>query len=151
MFASHESRLVSVATLVALASAHPRAWFAQSSAPSDVVSVRIIVVSTAVAAEDVLRRVKAGESFADLAKALSVDPSAESGGLLEGVSRSALRSELRNAVEGLQPGEISAVVRVPTGFAVVQLVGNANGQSGTSSSDAAPKLNPGMSAKAASE
>jgi tetratricopeptide (TPR) repeat protein len=132
------------AVAVAFTPAHPNALSGQSSDPADVVSVRIIVVSTAAAAEDVIQRVKAGESFTNLARALSIDPSAESGGLLEGVSRSELRSELRNAVQGLRPGDVSTIVRVPTGFAVVELAAS-NAPAGDSP-PGAPALNPGVSA-----
>jgi tetratricopeptide (TPR) repeat protein len=90
--------------------------------PPDLISLRIIVVGTAAEAEEVIARVRDGESFADLAKALSIDPTAERGGELGRVSRSALRPDLRTAVDGVLPGHVSGVVRVPTGYAVLQIV-----------------------------
>lgn len=117
---------LAAATLVAFAPAFPQSTTAEPGASSDVVSLRILVVTTAEDAAQIAERVHAGESFPALARALSIDPTAEAGGLLSGVSRSGLRLELRSALEGLEPGQISGVVRVPTGFAVLQLVSDAS-------------------------
>ena len=133
--------------LASFVPAFPQSVPAPSNSSPDVVSVRIIVLSTAAAAEEIIQRVKAGESFAALARALSIDPTAGSGGLLSGISRSALRAELRDAVQSLQPGQTSGVVRVPTGFAVIQLATDDDGQSAAQSAAAATGLNPGVSAE----
>src|SRR6476469_5869132 len=133
--------------LAAFAPAFTQSIPAPTNSAPDVVSVRIIVLSTAAAAEEIIQRVKAGESFAALARALSIDPTAGSGGLLSGISRSALRAELRDAVQGLQPGQTSGVVRVPTGFAVIELATDDDGQSAAQPATAATGLNPAVSAE----
>jgi tetratricopeptide (TPR) repeat protein len=108
------------------ATALPQIPAAEPTPGADLVSLRIIVVGTAVEAEQITTRVHAGESFSDLAKALSLDPTADAGGLIGGIPPSALRPELRDGLKGLEPGQVSGVVRVPTGFAVLQLVAHAS-------------------------
>ena len=84
------------------------------------VTFRLIVVSTAAAAQDVAAQLAAGSDFAALARARSIDPSSERSGLIGPVDVPALREELRDALTALAPGQVSAIIRVPTGFAVVQ-------------------------------
>ena len=96
---------------------------AQTSVPSsDERTLRIIVVESAVEAERVRERLLAGDRFDTLATQLSVDPSANRGGMLGRLQIAALRPELRAAVQTLGVGQISAVVPVPTGFAVLKVV-----------------------------
>ena len=85
-------------------------------------TLRIIIVSTVEEAQRVVEALRAGEDFAALAKKVSIDPTANHGGLLGTLAPSALRQEVRDAIEGLRPGQISAVVPVPTGFAVFEVV-----------------------------
>ena len=83
---------------------------------------RIIVVESPDAARRVLDQLAAGENFVALAQKVSVDATGRNGGLVGPISVSDLRGELRAALEGLRVGEMSGVVRVPTGFAVLKLV-----------------------------
>lgn len=87
-----------------------------------VLTLRIVVVGSAEEANRVLERLKRGDAFAVVARAESIDPSARDGGLLGRLELAALRTEVRRAVEGLQPGDLSPVVPVATGFAVLQVV-----------------------------
>jgi VCBS repeat protein/PPIC-type peptidyl-prolyl cis-trans isomerase-like protein/ASPIC/UnbV protein len=86
------------------------------------VSLQVIVVDTASKAQEALERLKRGAKFAHVAKELSIDPNAISGGYVGEADASSLRPELRVAVESLQPGQVSAVVKVPTGFVIVKLL-----------------------------
>ena len=61
-----------------------------------------------------------GEDFAALAKEKSVDATAEDGGYMGKVDPAALRPELREALKGITPGQITGVIKVPTGFAIVK-------------------------------
>ena len=90
--------------------------------PAEDVTLRIIVVSTMAEAQRVVGQLQGGESFVALAQQVSLDPSAANGGLLGRVAVSALRPELRQAVQGLQVGQLSPVVQIPTGFAVLRVV-----------------------------
>ena len=83
--------------------------------------LRIIVVSSADEAARVQRRLAAGENFIAVATAVSIDPSAPRGGAIGRLAPSSLRPELQAALSGLKPGQVSPVVRVPTGFAILKI------------------------------
>ena len=63
-----------------------------------------------------------GADFAVLARQKSVDATSLDGGLLGKVDPSTLREELRTAVRGLAPGQLSPVFRIPSGFAIVKVL-----------------------------
>ncbi len=112
--------------------------------PSDHVTVRMIVVGSADEAAQVVQRLTNGADFAVLAKSLSIDPTADSGGWLGRVAVSSLRPELRRALEGLKPGQVSPFVRIPTGFAILTVVPETD--AGRIESPAPATLNPGVAA-----
>lgn len=89
---------------------------------SDEVTLQIIVVGSAEQAQNILDRVKKGESFLTLAKENSIDSTAEDGGRMGSVSLSMLRPELRNALKDVAPGQISPVVRTTLGYAILKVV-----------------------------
>ncbi len=104
------------------------------SAPSEEVTLRIIVVSSPAAAQSIRDRLQKGEDFAALAKRESIDSTAEDGGLMGKVTLSMLRPELRDALQGLGIGQISEVAHIPLGYAVLKVVkglGNWGGPSAT--------------------
>ena len=92
-----------------------------SQASDEAVTLRMIVVGTADEAQQVIARLRAGADFSALARAESIDPTAASGGSLGTLSISALRPELRDALRDIAPGQITPIVQVPTGFAVVKV------------------------------
>jgi tetratricopeptide (TPR) repeat protein len=104
---------------VSLASQSPSAT--QSASP-DEVTLRIIVAASADDAQRIRERLDRGENFVALAIAESIDPSAPAGGLLGRLRLSSLRPELREALQSLRPGQLSPVVQIPTGFAVLKVV-----------------------------
>jgi tetratricopeptide (TPR) repeat protein len=81
---------------------------------------RIIVVSTEQEAATLADQLGAGASFAALARTRSNDPSAQQGGLIGPIETAALLPQLRDALERLAIGQVSAVLRMPTGYALVQ-------------------------------
>src|SRR5688572_33441899 len=85
------------------------------------VTFRIIVVSSDEAAQRIAQQLAAGTNFVALAEAQSIDPSARRGGLIGPVALSALRPEMRAALQRLEAGQVSPVIRLPLGFAVIQL------------------------------
>ena len=95
--------------------------------PENELNLRIIVVGSQEAAERLLQRLAQGESFVALARAESLDPSAGNGGLLGRLALSTLRPELRAALQGVKPGQVTPVVRIPTGFAVLQVIAEDGG------------------------
>src|SRR5688572_21087632 len=64
-------------------------------------TLRIIVVSSMEAAERVAARLEAGESFVAVAKAESIDRTAERGGWLGRLALPDLRNEVRQALAGV--------------------------------------------------
>lgn len=100
---------------------------AQSAPPSDDpahkgVPLRIIVVSTAVEAQQLFVRLKNGEDFAVLAKEKSTDPTADSGGYMGMTDPATLRSELREALVNVKAGEISPVAHISAGYAILKVL-----------------------------
>jgi tetratricopeptide (TPR) repeat protein len=94
-----------------------------SQAPAEAqVTFRIIVASSADRAEQVVERLKQGADFATLARSDSLDPSAADGGLIGPIALSELRAELRDALASVPIGGVTRVLRMPTGFAIVQRV-----------------------------
>jgi tetratricopeptide (TPR) repeat protein len=109
--------------------------------PTDQVTLRIIVVSTADEAQRVAERLAGGENFIALATKVSIDPSADRGGLLGRLALSSIRPELRTAVQGLAVGQVSPVVRIPTGFALLKVAPDAEaGDSTAANSSPNPAL-----------
>jgi len=128
------TRLALIATALLVAALVP----VRSQAPQgQTILFRIIVVESPDAAQRVREQLIAGENFPALAQRLSVDATGRNGGLIGPVAITDLRGELRTALEGLRSGELSGVVRVPTGFAILKIVpseeASAGGQSSTDS------------------
>ncbi|UCH83185.1 MAG: peptidylprolyl isomerase [Candidatus Latescibacterota bacterium] len=74
--------------------------------------------------KDIQRRIENGEDFGDLAKALSEDPSAETGGNLGKLKLEDLgNEEFAKAADALSIGEVSDPVLTPFGYHLIQLVG----------------------------
>ena len=86
------------------------------------VTLRVIVVRTPEQASQVLERLKAGYDFATLAKEKSTDPTADSGGFMGRMDLAALRPELRDALQGVAPGQLSPITRIPSGYAILKVI-----------------------------
>jgi len=90
--------------------------------PSTGIPLRILVLNSADEAARVRVELEKGADFGVLARQKSVDATSLDGGLLGKVDPSTLREELRTALRGLAPGQISPVFRMPSGFAVVKVL-----------------------------
>ncbi|MBV8207705.1 MAG: peptidyl-prolyl cis-trans isomerase [Acidobacteria bacterium] len=74
-------------------------------------------------AEDVLKQVRAGGNFAELAKKYSDDPgSKEKGGEYDNIQRGTFAPEFEKAAFAMSPGEISGLVQTTFGFHIIQLL-----------------------------
>lgn len=78
--------------------------------PAGQVTVRVIVVDAADEAAGILQQLKAGADFAAVAREKSTDATAVDGGLLGRVDPATLRAELRDALQGMRPEDLSRVV-----------------------------------------
>ncbi|HEY0408019.1 MAG TPA: peptidylprolyl isomerase [Pyrinomonadaceae bacterium] len=73
-------------------------------------------------AEDILKRARAGEDFAALAKEFSTDPGSKAeGGELGWFGRGKMVKPFEEAAFSLQPGQISDVVESDFGFHIIQV------------------------------
>ncbi len=74
-------------------------------------------------AEDILKKLHNGASFADLAKKYSEDPgSASQGGDLGYFGRGVMDPAFEKAVFALSPGQVSGIVRSAFGFHIIKLL-----------------------------
>lgn len=111
------------------------ALFSQASprgqdGPSGTVTLRVIVVSSEAEAQQILDRLKKGEDFGVLAKGESIDPNAENYGYLGSVNLDTLRPELREALRGLAPGQVTSIIKVPGGYAILRVLPESEGSVG---------------------
>ncbi len=72
-------------------------------------------------AEAIRARTVAGESFEKLAAELSDSPSRANGGLIGPLSLDDLASQVRQTIEPLKVGEVTAVLRTSTGYQLLKL------------------------------
>jgi len=72
-------------------------------------------------AEDIRKRLLAGEPFARLASDLSDSPSKANGGLVGPITADVLAPELQEALKGLKSGDLTPVLRTSRGFQVIKV------------------------------
>ena len=90
-------------------------------------------------ADDLLKQVRAGADFAELAKKQSQDPSAAQGGDLGGFERGKLAKQLEDLTFGMKKGDVSDVIRTKQGFVILKVTDHA--MAGTPSfSEAEPRI-----------
>ena len=72
-------------------------------------------------ADDIRKRVDAGEPFAKLASELSESGSKANGGLIGPISRGDLSPELLKEIDPLKPGQMTRVLRTTRGYQIIKL------------------------------
>ena len=88
------------------------------------VSVSHILVSTKEEAEKIIKKLKNGEKFDELAKKYSIDPASNIyGGDLGKYRYGELLPEFETVVEKLNTGEISDVVKTAYGYHIIKITG----------------------------
>ncbi len=105
-----------------------RTLLAQEAAPRIAVNLQVIVVDSESKAQEALERLKRGEKFSTVAAQMSIDPNASNGGYVGEAEVASLRPELRAVVESLKPEQVSPIVKVPTGFVILKLLGKTQEQ-----------------------
>ncbi len=86
------------------------------------IHVRHILCDQRYEAEDLLKKMKQGEAFADLAQKYSKCPSAARGGDLGEVDSSRFVEPFAEAAEMLNAGEVSPVVGTRFGYHIIQRI-----------------------------
>ena len=86
------------------------------------VALRVSVVGTPEQANQALEKLMAGYDFSTLAKEKSIDPTADSGGFMGRMNPADLRPELRDALQGVAPGQLSPITRIPSGYAILKVI-----------------------------
>ena len=112
---------LSLLALALLTGASTKAW-TQQDASSRPIEVGIIVTSTEAEAANLLRRLNAGWDFSVLAKEYSIDPTSSDGGYMGKVRPSQLRPDLRDALISHTTGQLSTIISVPSGFAILKIL-----------------------------
>jgi len=87
---------------------------------SNTARARHILVEQEYEAQDVLRKLRAGESFEELARVFSKCPSSRQGGDLGVFDRGRMVEAFDEAVFQLKPSEISEPVRTRFGYHIIQ-------------------------------
>ncbi len=96
------------------------------------VEVSHILVEDEKTAKDILKKVKDGGNFAELAKEHSTDTaSAENGGELGYISKGEMVEEFENAAFALKTDEISDVVKSDYGFHIIKATGHKEAKEST--------------------
>ena len=72
--------------------------------------------------DDVVRKLKEGKSFSELATLFSTCPSSKMGGDLGVVEESRLDADFLEAAQQLKPGEVSEVVKTRFGYHLIKKV-----------------------------
>jgi tetratricopeptide (TPR) repeat protein len=88
----------------------------------DAIAVGILVVDSVDEAASILRQLQGGADFVVLAREKSTDATSVDGGRLGQVDPATLRPELRDALQGLRPGELSRIVKLPSGYAILKVL-----------------------------
>ena len=75
-------------------------------------------------ANDLLKQIRAGASFEDIAKKNSDGPSAAQGGDLGGFKRGTLAKELEDRTFAMKAGEVTDVIRTKQGYVILKVTGH---------------------------
>lgn len=97
------------------------AWTTGAAYQDAAVGVRLIQTDSPSTAETLRARVAAGDSFSELARTHSLDPTAASGGYLGTVRIGDLRPEFREALSGVERGETSPAIQVDGRWVILRL------------------------------
>ena len=113
---------IAVTVLITLLATTPVFSQTATQPASQTLELRIIVVGTITAAQELEDRLQAGESFEELATEFSADFSAEDGGYMGEFALDQLRPEYQAVLGGLMPGEVSAIARVDSEYVLLQVI-----------------------------
>ena len=108
--------------LLAVAAMNTYSSGAQADNASRKMDLGIIVMPTLNDAQLVVKQLKKGTDFFVLAKERSIDATAPDGGYMGNLAPGQLRAELQDALKGLRVGDLSDVIHLPSGFAILKVL-----------------------------
>src|SRR5438270_10685442 len=73
-------------------------------------------------ANDLLKQIRAGAAFEDVAKKFSDGPSAADGGTLGMFKRGQLSKQLEDTTFAMKPGEVTNVIQTKQGFVILKVI-----------------------------
>lgn len=85
-----------------------------------ILKAKHILVKNEYEAKDVLRKLKEGKSFEELAADFSICPSSRQGGDLGEFPKGRMIPEFERALLQLKPNEISGIVRTKFGYHIIK-------------------------------
>ena len=94
----------------------------QAAEASHALDLGIIVTPTMSDAQTVLKQLSSGTDFSVLAKEKSTDATASDGGYMGKLDPDQLRPELREALRRHSVGQLTDVVQLPSGFAILKVL-----------------------------
>ena len=89
----------------------------------DQVKASHILVKTEPEAQEILKQIKAGGNFEELAKKHSIDAAGAKGGDLGWFGKGAMLPDFEKAVFGLKEGAVSGIVKTKFGYHIIKLTG----------------------------
>ena len=114
-----------------------------ASQTANPIPVSVIVVPSESEAQQILDQLKNGGDFAAIAIKQSISATARDGGYIGRIDPATLRVELREALKSIASGQVTGIVHIPEGYAIVKIlsVSEVPGtQPTTSSKDLIPLL-----------
>ena len=108
--------------LLCLIGLHVLTALAQTADAPPKFDIGMILLPTQAAADAVLKQLNAGADFSVLAKEKSTDRTAINGGYLGRLDPRTFRPDVRDALSGRVPGQVTDVVHLPVGFAIFKLL-----------------------------
>jgi tetratricopeptide (TPR) repeat protein len=97
---------------------------AKDENPSELV-LQMIEVSARSEADEIFERLERGDSFEEIARERSTDPTSAQGGYLGKTRLSAFRPEIREALRGVPAGQVTQVVKTPSGYMILKVLAGA--------------------------
>jgi tetratricopeptide (TPR) repeat protein len=86
------------------------------------IDLGIIVLPTMEDAQEIVKELNSGKDFSVLARERSTDATAADGGYMGKLDPGQLRPELRDALRGHRVGELTDIVHLPSGFAILKML-----------------------------
>ena len=103
---------------------------AAQATPSSQVNLQVIVVDSPVTAQEILDRLKKGRTSPLSRRKSQSIRARSSGGSVGVVDSKRLRPEVREALQGLKPGQITGAIKVPSGYVILKVLPEKEGAAG---------------------